>query len=189
MTTPSFEEALAARERIGDASRTRVARWMVAWALRNLGRVDEALVTERDAWEFDPALAREDLAFALSVVLLVGAGLLLKSFVAVRGIDGGVRADNVLTARVNFSPALFPERPLVAALADPDVKWAAVEALGGEVAQARLFGGGAGTARTNTATAVQPSQKNIVNGKFEKEKMAVFASRNKPRSETRGCLS
>jgi tetratricopeptide (TPR) repeat protein len=39
----TFEEALAARERIGDPSRTRVARWMVAWALRNLGRNEEAL--------------------------------------------------------------------------------------------------------------------------------------------------
>ena len=38
-----FEEAVAARERIGDPNRTRVARWMVAWALRNLGRRDEAL--------------------------------------------------------------------------------------------------------------------------------------------------
>ena len=34
----AFEEALTARERIGDAARTRVARWMVAWTLRNLGR-------------------------------------------------------------------------------------------------------------------------------------------------------
>ena len=40
----AFEEALAAREResVGDAGRTRVARWMVGWALRNLGRTDEA---------------------------------------------------------------------------------------------------------------------------------------------------
>jgi tetratricopeptide (TPR) repeat protein len=43
----SFEEALAARERIGDAGRTRVARWMVGWALRNLGRREEALVVQR----------------------------------------------------------------------------------------------------------------------------------------------
>ncbi|GAA3816424.1 tetratricopeptide repeat protein [Nocardioides panacisoli] len=41
-----FEEALAARERIGDDARTRVARWMVAWALRNLGRTDEALAMQ-----------------------------------------------------------------------------------------------------------------------------------------------
>jgi tetratricopeptide (TPR) repeat protein len=41
-----FEEALAARERIGDDGRTRVARWMVAWALRNLGRNEEALAMQ-----------------------------------------------------------------------------------------------------------------------------------------------
>lgn len=44
----SFEEALAARERIGDVARTRVARWMVAWALRNLGRTDEALARQQE---------------------------------------------------------------------------------------------------------------------------------------------
>lgn len=42
-----FEDALAARERIGRAETTRVARWMVAWALRNLGRDDEALAMQR----------------------------------------------------------------------------------------------------------------------------------------------
>jgi len=39
----AFEEALAARERIGDPGTIRVARWMIAWSLRNLGRRDEAL--------------------------------------------------------------------------------------------------------------------------------------------------
>jgi tetratricopeptide (TPR) repeat protein len=38
----SFEEALAARERIGDPADIRVARWMIGWSLRNLGRRDEA---------------------------------------------------------------------------------------------------------------------------------------------------
>ena len=38
----TFQEALAACERIGDPGRIRVARWMVAWSLRNLGRRDEA---------------------------------------------------------------------------------------------------------------------------------------------------
>ena len=42
-----FEEAVAARERIGDHGRTRVARWMVAWSLRHLGRRDEALALQR----------------------------------------------------------------------------------------------------------------------------------------------
>ena len=43
----AFEEALAARERIGDEARTRVARWMVGWALRNLGRTTAALAVQR----------------------------------------------------------------------------------------------------------------------------------------------
>lgn len=43
----SFQEALAARERIGDGGRTREAWWMVAWALRNLGRSEEALAIQR----------------------------------------------------------------------------------------------------------------------------------------------
>ena len=38
----SFEEALTARERIGDPGSIRVARWMIGWSLRNLGRLDEA---------------------------------------------------------------------------------------------------------------------------------------------------
>jgi tetratricopeptide (TPR) repeat protein len=43
----AFEQALAARERIGDPATIRVARWMVAWSLRNLGRRDEALEIQR----------------------------------------------------------------------------------------------------------------------------------------------
>jgi tetratricopeptide (TPR) repeat protein len=43
----SFEEALVARERIGDPERIRVAKWMIAWSLRNLGRRDEALEMQR----------------------------------------------------------------------------------------------------------------------------------------------
>lgn len=43
----TFEEALAARERIGDAGRTRIAKWMVAWSLRNLGRRGEALAMQQ----------------------------------------------------------------------------------------------------------------------------------------------
>lgn len=42
-----FDEALEARERIGEVGTIRVARWMVGWALRNLGRIDEALAVQR----------------------------------------------------------------------------------------------------------------------------------------------
>lgn len=43
----AFEQALVARERIGDVERLRVARWMVAWALRHLGRAADALEMQR----------------------------------------------------------------------------------------------------------------------------------------------
>lgn len=42
----AFEEALEARLRIGDAGRTRVARWMVGWTLRNLGDRSGALAVQ-----------------------------------------------------------------------------------------------------------------------------------------------
>ena len=43
----SFEEALAARERIGDPATIRVARWMIGWSLRNLDRRDEARAVQQ----------------------------------------------------------------------------------------------------------------------------------------------
>ena len=62
----TFEEALAARERIGEVATIRVARWMVGWALRNLGRTDEALEVQRSlkaeleaAGEADPYVDEE----------------------------------------------------------------------------------------------------------------------------------
>jgi len=62
----AFEEALEARERVGDVPRTRVARWMVAWSLRHLGHLEEAramqlaLKAELDAiGEHDPYVDEE----------------------------------------------------------------------------------------------------------------------------------
>jgi len=45
---PVFEQALAVRRTGDDAEATRIARWMVAWTLRNLGRTDEALAIQRE---------------------------------------------------------------------------------------------------------------------------------------------
>jgi len=42
----AFAEALVARERIGRRDDIRIARWMIGWSLRNLGRTDEALATQ-----------------------------------------------------------------------------------------------------------------------------------------------
>lgn len=43
----TFEEALTERASRGDRDATNIARWMVAWALRNLGRGPEALAAQR----------------------------------------------------------------------------------------------------------------------------------------------
>jgi tetratricopeptide (TPR) repeat protein len=56
----TFEEALAARERIGDPENIRVARWMIAWSLRNLGRRDEALEIQRALKEELDAVGQVD---------------------------------------------------------------------------------------------------------------------------------
>ncbi len=41
-----FQQAAALRADQGDAQRERVAHWMVAWTLRSLGRIDEALAIQ-----------------------------------------------------------------------------------------------------------------------------------------------
>jgi tetratricopeptide (TPR) repeat protein len=68
----AFEEALAARERIGDAGRTRVAKWMVGWALRNLGRTDEALAVQTALKAELEAVGEEDPYVDEEISLLLG---------------------------------------------------------------------------------------------------------------------
>ncbi|MGH3330892.1 MAG: tetratricopeptide repeat protein [Nocardioidaceae bacterium] len=64
----TFEEALAARERIGKPRETRVARWMVAWCLRLMGRTVDALEmqlalkADLDAAEVEDPYVDEELA-------------------------------------------------------------------------------------------------------------------------------
>ena len=45
---------------------------------------------------------------ALAVMLLVGAGLLLRSFVALQRVDPGFDPDGVLTARISLTPSKYP---------------------------------------------------------------------------------
>jgi len=56
----AFEDALTARERIGDAARTRVAKWMVGWALRNLGHTEAALRIQNELKAELEAAGQED---------------------------------------------------------------------------------------------------------------------------------
>ncbi len=52
---------------------------------------------------------------ALSLVLFAGGGLLFRSFLALRGVDTGIRAENVLTLRVTLPAARYGESARVAA--------------------------------------------------------------------------
>ncbi|MBL8203167.1 MAG: ABC transporter permease [Blastocatellia bacterium] len=52
---------------------------------------------------------------ALALMLLVGAGLLMKSFVQLQRVDPGFNPNGVLTAVINLPRANYPERPKVIA--------------------------------------------------------------------------
>jgi len=55
---------------------------------------------------------------AVSLVLLVGAGLLVRSFVRLLAVDPGYRTDHVLTAPLNAPASRYAERPQIAAFYD-----------------------------------------------------------------------
>ena len=68
----AFEDALGARERIGDDERTRVARWMVGWALRHLGHLPGALEVQRGLKAELDALGLQDPHVDEELALLEG---------------------------------------------------------------------------------------------------------------------
>ena len=55
---------------------------------------------------------------ALSLVMLVGAGLLLKSFVRLQGVDPGFRTERLLTVRLSLPAARYAQREQLASFYD-----------------------------------------------------------------------
>jgi putative ABC transport system permease protein len=55
---------------------------------------------------------------AISFVLLIGAGLLINSFLHLRNLDPGFRADHLLTMKVDLSEVKYPDRERRAAFFD-----------------------------------------------------------------------
>lgn len=75
-----------------------------------------SLGVAHDAWRPAPGPARRHTAswliaaeVALSLVLLVGSGLLLKSYMRLRSVDPGFNPSHILTLRVSYPPT----RPLI----------------------------------------------------------------------------
>ncbi len=62
---------------------------------------------------------------ALSMVLLVGAGLLIRSFVRLRGVNAGFDPGHVLTMKISLPPARYPKGPQMAGFYDRLVNAAA----------------------------------------------------------------
>jgi putative ABC transport system permease protein len=85
---------------------------------------------------------------ALSVVLLVGAGLLARSLASLLAVDPGIRPENVVTARVSLSGPAYqgtdPDVRFFAALSERLAELPGVEAAGG-VTYLPMDGGGAAT--------------------------------------------
>jgi predicted permease len=55
---------------------------------------------------------------ALALVLLVGAGLLVRSFARLQGVDPGFASDNVLTAQIALPPTRYPDPARISAFWD-----------------------------------------------------------------------
>jgi len=98
--------ALATSFLFGLAPAVRAYRFGVGHGLREAGRSASSVSGHR----LNHSLVAAQVA--LSLVLLIGAGLLLKSFVRLLAVNPGFRADNLLTMRISLSERSYdsPEK-------------------------------------------------------------------------------
>ncbi len=92
-----------------------------AWKVSGLNVQDPLREGGRGAVGAGHRRTRQALVVAeisLALILLVGAGLMLRSFFRVLQTDPGFRAEGVLTASLPLSPARFGEHPKRAAMAE-----------------------------------------------------------------------
>jgi putative ABC transport system permease protein len=98
---------------------------------------------------------------ALSLILLVGAGLLMKSFTRVLQVDPGFRPDGVLTLRITLPQNSYSEaariRTFIRELMDRIGKIPGVEAVGG-VSAIPLSGSGSSGTTTVDSRSVEPEK-------------------------------
>ena len=95
-----FAFTLAIVRRLGPAVLAGAADRAVARTRRDTPRCSRAARSDRHADALPDARALVVVQIALSVVLLVGAGLLVRAFVEVQRVDPGFRTDRHLTFRV-----------------------------------------------------------------------------------------
>jgi putative ABC transport system permease protein len=125
----------------------------------------DALRTGRNTEGKHPKRLRSALVVcetAISLLLLVGAGLLLRSFAEVLKVDPGFKPDGVLTMRVSLPEAVYnkPEqiRAFYASLVDRVQKLPGVQAAGAVSALPLGDPGGSGTVTIDTQ-AVPPDER------------------------------
>ncbi len=98
---------------------------------------------------------------ALSMMLLVGAGLLMKSFLRLLEVDPGFRADSVLTLRISLPENRYSEpaqiRTFIQVLLERVSKLPGVESAGG-VSALPLSGSGSSGTTTVDSRAVPPEK-------------------------------
>ena len=124
---------------------------------------------------------------ALSLALLIGAGLLIRSFMRLQDVDAGFEAEGILTMRVGLAPARYGKPELVRtfyrSLAERVSRIPGIESFGAVNGLPLSGQGGSGTTTVDT-TAVAPENASpeadwrvVLPGYFQTMKTPLMAGR------------